>query len=50
VAEALDKAGLKVDKRKLVMDEPIRTLGFTEVAVKLHPEVTSRIRVQVVEE
>lgn len=50
VAEALDKAGLKVDKRKLVMDEPIRTLGFTEVAVKLHPEVTSKIRVQVVEE
>lgn len=50
VAEALAKAGLSVDKRKLVMPEPIRTLGFTEVPIKLHPEVTTKIRVQVIEE
>jgi len=50
VAEALEKLGIKLDKRKIVMDEPIRTLGVTEVAVKLHPEVTAKLKVQVVEE
>lgn len=41
---------VNLDKRKIVLDEPIRTLGVTEVPVKLHPEVTSKLRVQVVEE
>ncbi|MCM3271765.1 50S ribosomal protein L9 [Paenibacillus elgii] len=50
VAEALEKQGIKLDKRKIVMDEPIRTLGVTEVVVKLHPEVTSKLKVHVVEE
>ncbi|KEQ22200.1 50S ribosomal protein L9 [Paenibacillus tyrfis] len=50
VAEALEKQGIKLDKRKIVMDEPIRTLGVTEVVVKLHPEVTTKLKVQVVEE
>ncbi|PUA34694.1 50S ribosomal protein L9 [Paenibacillus elgii] len=50
VAEALEKQGIKLDKRKIVMDEPIRTLGVTEVVVKLHPEVSSKLKVHVVEE
>ncbi|SCW75363.1 large subunit ribosomal protein L9 [Paenibacillus tianmuensis] len=50
VAEALEKQGIKLDKRKIVMDEPIRTLGVTEVVVKLHPEVTGKLKVHVVEE
>ncbi|KPV57923.1 50S ribosomal protein L9 [Paenibacillus sp. A3] len=50
VAEALEKQGIKLDKRKIVMDEPIRTLGVTEVVVKLHPEVTAKLKVHVVEE
>ncbi len=50
VAEALDKQGIKLDKRKIVMDEPIRTLGVTEVVVKLHPEVSAKLKVHVVEE
>ncbi|CAG7643261.1 50S ribosomal protein L9 [Paenibacillus solanacearum] len=50
VGEALEKLGTKLDKRKIIMDEPIRTLGVTEVAVKLHPEVTAKLKVQVVEE
>lgn len=41
---------IALDKRKLVLDEPIRTLGVTEVAVKLHPDVTSKLKVQVIEE
>ncbi|SDD86163.1 large subunit ribosomal protein L9 [Paenibacillus sp. UNCCL117] len=50
VAEGLEKLGIKVDKRKIVMEDAIRTLGVTEVVVKLHPEVTSKLKVQVTEE
>lgn len=50
VAEAVEKLGVKLDKRKIVMDEPIRTLGVTEVVVKLHPEVSGKLKVHVVEE
>lgn len=50
VADELEKLKLKLDKRKIVMDEPIRTLGVTKVTVKLHPEVTSTLNVHVVEE
>lgn len=40
----------KVDRRKIELNEPIRTLGHTKVPVKLHPEVTATINVHVVEE
>ncbi|MBR6537592.1 MAG: 50S ribosomal protein L9 [Lachnospiraceae bacterium] len=40
---------LDVDKKKLVLPEPIRTLGTTIVPVRLHPEVTSELTVKVVE-
>ena len=40
---------LKLDKRKIELPEPIRVLGYTNVPVKLHPEVTAKIRVHVVE-
>ena len=40
---------LDVDKKKLVLPEPIRTLGTTIVPVKLHPEVTTELTVKVVE-
>ncbi|HEU4962483.1 MAG TPA: 50S ribosomal protein L9 [Bacilli bacterium] len=51
IADALkDQHKLNVDKRKILLDEPIRGLGTTVVAVKLHPQVTSELRVQVVAE
>ncbi|TDF94372.1 50S ribosomal protein L9 [Paenibacillus piri] len=51
VAEELEKQQqIKLDKRKILMEEPIRTLGVTEVGVKLHPEVTSKLKVHVAEE
>ncbi|GIO39221.1 50S ribosomal protein L9 [Paenibacillus antibioticophila] len=50
VAEALEKAGIKIDKRKIEMHDPIRSLGVTQVPVKLHPEVKSTVKVQVTEE
>lgn len=50
IAEALEAQGFKVDKRKLELDEPIRTLGVTEVMLKLHPEVKAKLKVQATEE
>ena len=39
----------KVDRRKIELDEPIRSLGTTKVPVKLHPDVTGIINVSIVE-
>ena len=50
VADALEKSGVKLDKRKIEMPEPIRALGVTQVSVKLHPEVKSTLKVHVAEE
>lgn len=51
IAQGLKKQfDIKVDKRKIELKEPIRTMGFTNVPVKLHPEVTATIKVHVVEE
>ena len=50
IAETLKKMKKKVDKRKIGLDEPIRALGFTNVPIKIHPEVTATVKVHVVEE
>lgn len=51
IAEALNKQyKVKLDKRKIELSQPIRTLGYTKVPVKLHHEVTAKIKVHVVEE
>lgn len=39
---------IKIDKRKVVLQDPIKTLGTYVVSVKLHPEVEAEFRVQVV--
>ncbi|KHE72531.1 50S ribosomal protein L9 [Halobacillus sp. BBL2006] len=50
IAEELKKShNIKIDKRKIELDDPIRTLGYTDVPVKLHPDVTGNIRVHVEE-
>ncbi|MEJ8304960.1 50S ribosomal protein L9 [Saccharibacillus sacchari] len=50
IGEALSKQGFKVDKRKIELEEPIRTLGVTQVPVKLHKDVKATLKVQVSEE
>ncbi|SET15510.1 large subunit ribosomal protein L9 [Salinibacillus kushneri] len=48
IADELKKThNIKVDKRKIELDEPIRALGYTNVPVKLHQEVTGTIKVHV---
>ncbi|MFE2777788.1 MULTISPECIES: 50S ribosomal protein L9 [Lactobacillales] len=46
----LKQYGIKLDKRKMDLDEPIRSFGYTNVPVKLHQEVEATIRVHIVEE
>lgn len=49
IAETLAKMKKKVDKRKIMLDEPIRSLGYTNVPIKIHPEVVATVKVHVVE-
>lgn len=51
IAEKLEKDyGHKIDRRKIELDEPIRSLGYTTVPVKLHPEVSGSIKIHVTEQ
>ena len=50
VAEAIEEAfRVSIDRRKIVLDEKIKTLGTFPVTVKLHPEVRATVRVSVQE-
>ena len=50
IAEALKKEGFDIDRRKIVLEEPIKRLGSYTVGVKVHPEVTAQVNIQVVAE
>jgi large subunit ribosomal protein L9 len=47
---AKEQTGLDLDKKKMQLTEPIKALGTYEVPVKLHPQVTAKLAVWVVEE
>lgn len=46
---AKSQLGLEIDKKKLVIDGQIKSIGNTEVKVKIHPQVTANLKVKVVE-
>jgi large subunit ribosomal protein L9 len=48
IAEALHAKGVELDAKKLVLDEPIKSLGLSEVVVKLGQGVSAKIKVWVV--
>jgi len=50
IAEALKNQGFEIDKKKISLDEPIKRLGEHTVNVKIHPEITTSVTVQVVQE
>jgi large subunit ribosomal protein L9 len=50
IAEALEKQGYTIERRKIVLDEPIRTLGDFKVPLRLHRDVTTEIAVHVVKD
>lgn len=50
VADALAAQGHQVDRRRIELEHPIKTLGHHTVEVRLHPEVHAEVRVSVVPE
>jgi len=50
IAEFLKTKGFEIDRRKLILPEPIKTLGEHDVPLKLHREVTVPLKVKVVKE
>ncbi len=50
IADALEKQGYTIDRRKVVLDEPIKTLGEFKVTLRLHRDVATDVTVHVVKE
>jgi len=47
VADAVNAEGGKVDRAMVILDKPIKTLGFHPVRVRLHPEVTVTVNINI---
>jgi large subunit ribosomal protein L9 len=50
IEEALEEEGVSIDRKRIMLEEPIKKLGVYTVPVKLHTEVTGTIKVWVVKE
>ncbi|MFP4016001.1 MAG: 50S ribosomal protein L9 [Halanaerobiales bacterium] len=49
IADTVNKAGYKIDKRKIDLDEHIKSLGVHNIKVKLYQDVEANLKIQVVE-
>ena len=50
ISQALEEAGLEIERKLIKLDEPIKSLGEFQVPVKVHADVTAELTVQVVKE
>jgi len=50
IADAVKAKGVEIDKRKIVLDEPIKRLGDYTVSVKMHADILADIKVTVIAE
>jgi large subunit ribosomal protein L9 len=50
ISESLESQGYEIDKRKIQLEEPIKSLGIYSVPIKLHTEVEAKVKVWVVKE
>ncbi|MFN4986228.1 MAG: 50S ribosomal protein L9 [Ignavibacteria bacterium] len=48
IAQELELRGYNVDKRNIIIDEPIKTLGIFEVKVKLHADLAAPLKVWII--
>ena len=48
IGAALNEKGIEIDKRKILLEEPIKALGIYTVPIKLHHDVTANVKVWVV--
>jgi large subunit ribosomal protein L9 len=47
IAQELSDKGIEIDRRLIVLDDPIKSIGEFEVKIKLHPEVHAPLKVWV---
>lgn len=50
IVSALGEQGIEVDKKKVLLEEPIKRLGTYTIPVRVHPEVSAQLTVNVVNE
>ena len=51
VAEVITKeTGKEIDKKKIVLEKPIKNTGITEVQIKLYPEISANVKIEVIGE
>ena len=50
IADLLKQKGFDVDRRKILLPDPIRNLGESHIPVKLHRDVTAQLKITVVKE
>ena len=48
IMQELENLGYKIDKKKIVIDTPINTLGFHDVKINLHKKVVASVRVELI--
>jgi large subunit ribosomal protein L9 len=50
IVDFLDKHGVKIERRRVHLDEPIKTLGEASVPIRVHADITAQLKVSVVRE
>ena len=50
IVEQLKNAGIDIDKKKIILEEPIKRVGSYSIKIKIHPEIATEVSVQVIEE
>ncbi len=50
IAELLKAKGFEIDRRKILLEEPLKALGVYEIPIKIHSDVVGQIKVWVVKE
>ncbi len=50
IAEALEQKGFNIDRRKIQVNDPLKSLGDFDIPIRLHRDVTSRIKVSILKE
>ena len=50
LVDFLGAHGIKIERRRIQLDEPIKTLGETTVSIRLHADITAQLKISVVRE
>jgi len=50
IADALKNEGIEMDRKKILLEEPIKRLGSHTVSIKIHHEITAQLSITVISE